>query len=256
MVARLAKGTNSIKPILQQTARLAMAYSIGVGASLCLVVGLNGWPATLRSTGWWSDTTPIDRFLLSLWSHCHLYDAGSGAEAFYRRFGWLPSTMGTIRHEYAAPVATWLQILHASIIDSMITIVPFMGSVLWRASRLHLRIRTGAIMYSVFIFIGTMAGVEWLFGPNLSAPTGTMIIATRGLVLLRAWLAVTTYTAVPLLLGAWTLRATSQKLSSHGHCKSCSYLLFGLPSARCPECGTPFEESENALRQGAINIGK
>lgn len=28
-----------------------------------------------------------------------------------------------------------------------------------------------------------------------------------------------------------------------GHCARCGYCLFGLPTQRCPECGTPFEHS-------------
>jgi hypothetical protein len=38
--------------------------------------------------------------------------------------------------------------------------------------------------------------------------------------------------------------------SDAGRCCKCSYLLYGLPEPRCPECGTPFDPKEvsEALR--------
>jgi hypothetical protein len=33
-------------------------------------------------------------------------------------------------------------------------------------------------------------------------------------------------------------------LVAQSHCRSCGYLLHGLPSTICPECGTPFDPAE------------
>jgi hypothetical protein len=39
-----------------------------------------------------------------------------------------------------------------------------------------------------------------------------------------------------------------------GHCAICGYNLWGLPSPRCPECGTPFEPDEERGAQEAVGI--
>ena len=42
-------------------------------------------------------------------------------------------------------------------------------------------------------------------------------------------------------LGAWLLYRNRKQVA--GRCRSCGYNLHGLPEPRCPECGTPFDDT-------------
>ena len=43
-----------------------------------------------------------------------------------------------------------------------------------------------------------------------------------------------------VVLTIWTLVRRSRADAMQGCCQRCGYLLRGLPSDICPECGTPF----------------
>lgn len=44
----------------------------------------------------------------------------------------------------------------------------------------------------------------------------------------------------PPFLAAWIASRWSGRRVLEGHCAKCDYLLRGLPTSRCPECGTEF----------------
>jgi hypothetical protein len=50
---------------------------------------------------------------------------------------------------------------------------------------------------------------------------------------------------LPLLVAVF-LRRRYWPAYPRGHCRHCGYSLRGLESRRCPECGTPFSEEEEA----------
>jgi len=50
------------------------------------------------------------------------------------------------------------------------------------------------------------------------------------------------YSAIGSLL-VW-VRRRYWPIFPPGHCKKCGYCLFGLTTRRCPECGTPFMDSQ------------
>lgn len=43
-----------------------------------------------------------------------------------------------------------------------------------------------------------------------------------------------------IALGAYREKRRAKRTSRFDRCRECGYLLRGLPSDRCPECGTPF----------------
>ncbi len=53
---------------------------------------------------------------------------------------------------------------------------------------------------------------------------------------------------VPMMLAIVAVRRKYWPVYGLGRCQHCGYMLFGLTSKRCPECGTPFEENNNETR--------
>lgn len=53
----------------------------------------------------------------------------------------------------------------------------------------------------------------------------------------------------PALLSARLANRWTSRRIRKGHCAKCDYLLKGLPTQRCPECGTPFEVSDGRSRR-------
>jgi hypothetical protein len=58
------------------------------------------------------------------------------------------------------------------------------------------------------------------------------------------------YTMALLPLTYWALK-NSPRVASPWECRRCGYLLFGLTTPRCPECGEAFDPA--LLEQGSLN---
>lgn len=96
-----------------------------------------------------------------------------------------------------------------------------------------------AIHASFFLFVAERAGWgSYFWVPVLGVPVylcGTLLVNTM------------------VLSGLLWVRNRYWPCFSPGYCARCGYCLFGLPTERCPECGTPFNRSTLFKDQG--NVG-
>jgi len=116
----------------------------------------------------------------------------------------------------------------------------------WLFPRVFLRLSSAFVIGACFT---DWVLVDWMECPYVVAyALGVPTTSTRALSPLGCVLS-TVVIYGPPFLSAWIASRWSSQRFLKGHCQKCDYLLKGLPTQRCPECGTPFEVSDGRSRR-------
>lgn len=142
--------------------------------------------------------------------------------------------------------------LHFTALLPPLTGLVAMLAMLFAAKADNPRLWTPAVVQGGFWFAWVcLTWIIWTFGPFVFQPALTLGGDSIWLAEIAPALACLMIGG-PMVLVAWSRPVT---VRVPGTCVICGYDLRGLPQARCPECGTPFDRIEIVREAPSIQPG-
>lgn len=167
-----------------------------------------------------------------LWG-TYLHPTPSSTLAFLKRVGLATDDVQSVG---AYSLFMWCLVTLPQVPEIlMVTLVGFLIG--WAFPRCFLRLTIALVIGEC---LTQWVLLDWMESPYVVAyafrqpTTSTKLVSLHGNVLRTAAI------YGPPFLAAWIASRWSNRRALKGHCVKCDYLLRGLPTARCPECGTPF----------------